>query len=126
MRRIFSKDNLRSMLRSTLDTGTTFIPSIGTEDADGNCGGYKEDVEPWLQSAGLQKPNKVLFNNTMIMSYPQYKKLKLFQGEFIKRFGSYNNDFICENYRNNTLTPYHAYLNSVMSVIEKPYFIWPS
>lgn len=126
MRRIFSKDNLRSMLRSTLDAGTTFIPSIGTEDADGNCGGYKEDVEPWLQSAGLQKPNKVLFNNTMIMSYPQYKKLKLFQGEFIKRFGSYNNDFICENYRNNTLTPYHAYLNSVMSVIEKPYFIWPS
>ena len=126
MLKIFNEDNVRDFLRAALDHGTTTIPTIGVMDHDGDCMGFHDVMKDMLDNMGLQIPPNILFNNTMVMPYSQYIELKKFQKEFTNRFGYYSNTDICEYLLKNTLTPYHAYICTVMSIIKNPYYVWPS
>lgn len=123
---VFGKNNLKSYLRMALDQNITTIPKIGIMDNPEDCLGYKDDLKNFLQENNLQIPNNALINNTLIMPFNQYIKLCDFQNKFTQYYGWYTNEEICDNMRGNYRTPYHAYLCSVMSVINNPYFVWPA
>lgn len=121
---LFSEENIKQYLRYALDLNLTVIPKIGVIENPENCMGYKKEVTEFLQNNNLGVPGMALTNNTMIMPFEQYKKLCDFQNKFTQYWGWCSNKYICDNARGNYNTPYHAYMCSVMSVIDNPYFVW--
>lgn len=122
---VFATGNLNQFIRGALDYGVTTIPKIGIMDNSPSHMGYGEGLDKFLAEINLKAPSKVLFNNTMVMPFQQYRKLKKFQKDFTKQYGWYSNESICNNIEHNYTTPYHAYICSVMSIIDKPYYVWP-
>lgn len=121
---VLDTNNIKNFLRIALEHGITTIPTIGIEEID-NCYGFKNDVDEILGDLGLSNPHKALINNTMIMPYDQFLEIKKLQQIFIKKYGVFDNSIILSYLSQNIMTPYHAYISSVMAVIKKPYFVWP-
>lgn len=123
---VFNEHNVKQYLRAAIDYNTTTIPNICVMKNSENCMGYKDGLEEFLKDLGLRIPSKALISNTMIMPFSQYIKLCEFQNKFVKQYGWFSNKEIYDNLVGNYNTPYHAYICSVMSVIENPYFVWPA
>lgn len=115
--------NLFPLLRSVMEGGYTIIPKIGVVD-EPNHYGWGDSLKEFLHTDNL--PSLSLINNTYICSLTQYNKIKDYQKKFISKYNICTNDFIVNNIIKGITTPYHAYMASVMSVIEKPYYIWPN
>ena len=120
---LFNPYNLKNFLRAALEHDITVIPTIGICD---NNYTSNEELNEFLSDNGLIMPNKVLFNNTMIMPYSQFIKYKKYQDEFIKRFGYIHNNQIYDDMISNTQDIYQYFNQSVLSIIEKPYYVWPA
>lgn len=121
---ILQSNNLRTLLRKVLDEGQTIIPQACCVDNTPDALGWKDALEEFLQQLGLSLPPNYLLCNTMILPYKQWLKLKDFQRKFMNYFGVIDNNFIIENAKDRITTPYHAYMASMMSVIENPYYVW--
>lgn len=123
---LLQHDNLKKMLRKVLDEETTVIPQACCVDNSPDVLGWKGNLENFLQPFELSIPPNYLLCNTMILPYKQWLKLNEYQEKFIDFFGTFDNNFIIENAKDRITTPYHAYMGSVMSIIEKPYYVWPT
>lgn len=120
---VFDKQRVKQYLRMAIDQNITTIPGICVIDNPKNCMGYRDGLEKFLTSSGLEIPAKALISNTMIMPFTQYLKLCEFQNKFVNQYGWYSNKVIQDNAAGNFNTPYHAYICSVMSIIEKPQLV---
>lgn len=126
MQRVFNKYNFRNFLRSTLDAELTIIPTLNTSENDMNCGEFKEPLIKFLKDHNLRIPQYKLNGNTMIMPYRQYLKVIKFMDDFKNTFGTISNTDICKSIQEDKPSIYDAYTCGVLSVIEKPYYVWPS
>lgn len=126
MKAIFNPDSVRNMLRTALDYNTTVIPTLGIDYNNDTYDGFKEPLAEFMSSMGLTLPQYKMTCNTMVMSYQQFRKVVKFNEEFYKKFGHISNTQICEDLKNGTPNIYNAYENSILSVIEHPYYVWPS
>lgn len=124
--KVFNKNSVRDFLRSALDDEVTTIPTIGITDNNVLCADFMGKLKPILDNMGYNMSANALQNNTLIMPFSQYEKIKSFQKEFVKNFGHADNNYICESIKKGIYTPYHTYIGSVMSVIENPFYVWPN
>lgn len=120
---LFMWNNMKQNLRAIIEHGYTIIPKIGVEYIKSQYG-WGDSLKEFLHTDNV--PNLALTNNTYICSLSQYNKIKEYQKKFIKYYDVCSNEFIVDNDIDKISTPYHAYMASVMSVIEKPYYIWPN
>ena len=118
-------DNIKPLIRRILETGETILPSfcIG-HNQEYDYFGWKDSLIQFLEPHGIPLSDLYLDNNTYITTLSQYQKIKKYQKLFVDYHGMAGNEFILNNIKNEITTPYHAYIASVLAVIDKPFYVW--
>ena len=128
IQQVFEFSNLRGLLRRVLEEGITVIPHICCDSSNEDIFGWKESLEGFFKEKQLDLtlPPNYMRCNTMITPYQQWLKIKEYQQLFKGYYGTIPNDDIVSNLQKGYTSEYHAYIASIISVIKKPYYVWPN